>query len=71
MQKLFMLRFAFQQKACTKFHTHDNAGIMSVFKPPSKRSVLGVRDVLSVSYIKTKPQLIKRAGFPFKFSYFS
>lgn len=52
------------------FNTHDNTGIVLVFKKLSKQSKSWVRDALSVSYIKSKPQLVKKARFTFKFSYF-
>lgn len=66
MQELFLPRTAFQQQACTKFNTHDNTGIMLVFK----KSKSWMTDVLSVNHTKSKPQLMKKDGFAFKFSYF-
>lgn len=66
MQELFLPRIAFQQEACTKFNTYDNTGIMLVFK----KSKSWMTNVLSVNRTKSKPQLMKKAGFAFKLSHF-
>lgn len=48
------------------FNTYNNTGIMLVFK----KSNSWMTNVLSVNHTKSKPQLMKKAGFAFKFSSF-